>query len=232
MLMQLPIPGTGCGRPAAILPWPSDQQAPRLRQLGPERALFHEGAPAEFAFEVVSGMLKLVRTTADGRELILDFPVPGDIVGLADDEGYPYAAHVIVCAEVRVIPRRSLLRAASAADGSEQLLALACRQARAGYDHLQLLSLRHPLARIAAFLLRMAARQAPAAGPARALALPMARQDIAKHLALAPETLCRFLRKLREAGVINPVRFDLIEIADFDRLARLADGGRLVETRT
>lgn len=211
---------------ANVLPWPVDLPTRPRRRLGPGRILFHEGDAADFAYEVASGMLKLTKLTADGNLLILDFVGPGEMIGLTSrGRRFPYSAQAIGEASVHPIARGALLqRIAQHADAAERLLGIAGLKEQAMHDYLLLLSTRHPAARLAAFLMQTARRQTPdAAAPSR-VSLPMARRDIADHLAIAPETVSRLMRRLRESRVINVVRCDDVEILHWDRLAAIAQG--------
>ncbi len=226
-MQMLPVEGKSPAS-ADILSWPLDRRIARTRRYGNGRILFHQGMPVECVYEIVSGMLKLSKVTSDGHLLVLDFAVAGDVVGIADEQDYSYTAQVVGEAELHVIPRGLLMQAVEGDAGGERLLRLAAQHERTTYDHVLLLSLRHPPARVSAFLLWMASRQSAATGsPGRRLRLPMARRDIAGYLAIAPETLCRIMRQLREAGIINVIRCDFVEIVDFEQLCELADGCRL-----
>lgn len=211
---------------ATVLPWPVEFPTRPRRRLGPGRILFHEGDAADFAYEVASGMLKLTKLTIEGNLLILDFVGPGEMIGLTP-EGvrFPYSAQAVGEAGVHPIARGTLLqRIAQQADAAERLLGIVGRKEQAMHDHLLLLSTRHPAARLAAFLMQTARRQSPDAAAPRQVALPMARRDIADHLAMAPETVSRLMRRLRESRVINVVRCDDIEILRWDGLAAIAQG--------
>src|SRR3546814_4013 len=172
-----------------------------VRGLRHVQALFHEGDQNGWVYEVVSGMLKLSKVTSDGRMLIVDVLVAGDIASLSDIDVYGCTAQAVGETLVRVFPR-SILNSVPSQDVAlmQRLLKLACRREEVLHQQLLLLSLRHPHQRIAAFLIMMLARQVGEHNLVNGsrIALPMARRDIADHLVLAPETLSRVMRRLRE----------------------------------
>src|SRR3546814_17476888 len=86
-----------------------------VRRLGHGKALFHEGDQNGWLYEVVSGMLKLSKVTSDGRMLIVDFLLPGDVASLSDIDVYGCTAQAAGETSVRIFPR-SILESARAQD--------------------------------------------------------------------------------------------------------------------
>jgi CRP-like cAMP-binding protein len=86
-------------------------------------------------------------------------------------------------------------------------------------DRVQTLSLVSASARFAHWLL-----QAPTGGAADSyVELPMSKRELAAHLAMAPETLSRLLRRWKEEGYIS-AEGRRIRVLDGARLIELADG--------
>ncbi len=83
---------------------------------------------------------------------------------------------------------------------------MGANQLRAARERMILLSRKTALERIATFLEEMAARLP--ADSRRNITLPMSRMDIADHLGLTVETVCRGLTQLRRTGAIAPDRQD------------------------
>lgn len=207
-----------------VFSFPRSGVAQPVRHLAGGQTLFHEGDPSKWLYEVVGGMLKLSKVTSDGRMLIVDFLVPGDLASLSDVDHYRCTAQAIGETVVRALPR-ALLESTDGRDMQmmQRLLRHACRREEALHEQLLLLCMRHPHQRIAAFLLALAQRQAPDAPVCDGshVALPMTRRDIADHLALAQETLSRVMRRLREQGLIAVHHCHDVELLDVDRLTDL-----------
>lgn len=64
--------------------------------------LYDESAPALGVFTLRKGMLKLVRTTADGRERVVRVLFPGDVVGLEALATRHYDSQAVALSEVFV----------------------------------------------------------------------------------------------------------------------------------
>src|SRR5690349_23248981 len=76
-------------------------------------ALFNEGDASDQLFTVVSGRVKVFKTTVRGTDVILEIFGPGDPVGaVAVYESRPYPASAITLEETTcvVIPRQAFFR--------------------------------------------------------------------------------------------------------------------------
>ena len=94
---------------------------------------------------------------------------------------------------------------------------------RMAHSRLVLLGRKTASERIASFLLEMVERL-PEAHP-HVLDLPMGRTDIADHLGLTIETVCRVLAHLRRDGIVSIERGS-ITIRDDDALQQMAAEAR------
>lgn len=73
--------------------------------------LFWEGDPADYLYYILSGTIKLVKTTDDGKDMILSLMQTGDLIAEVDgrtDSKHQSNAIVMQDAEVGVIQRRDL----------------------------------------------------------------------------------------------------------------------------
>lgn len=221
-----------------------------LESLAAGRAAFWEGDEAEHLFRIETGMIRLQRNLLDGRRAVARFVGPGELAGLCSSEGHLYTAEAVIDTHVRRAPRSAL----------EGLMAgtpavRAAVMARVGREictaQVQLLELLHQSAeeRLARFLVTMARRLSGEPRPGLVVSLPMPRIDIADHLGLSVETVCRTMTKLRRKRFVrlrSPAEV-VIERADalvvlageaepVDRTARLArnplDGPRVRASST
>jgi len=160
-------------------------------------------------------------TDLDGRERVLGFHFPGEVIGLdgIDGERYPCDA---VALDTVALCRFSFPRMADLAMRlpllQQHLFRLLSRDihtaTRLGGDW-------SADTRIAAFLVDIGRRLASRGFSARRFELTMARTDIANYLRLAPETVSRVLRRFQESNFVNVDRRE-IELLDIKRLESLA----------
>ncbi|MBL8551588.1 MAG: helix-turn-helix domain-containing protein [Hyphomonadaceae bacterium] len=176
-------------------------QGVRVRY-GRNEEVFGEGEPADYVYGVVSGTVRTMRFTSDGRRQILGFHMAGDVFGL--DLGGPHScsAEAVTACEI-VLVRRSAVEKAAREDvaAAGALLTFASNQLHEAQEHAIVLGRKGAGERVAAFLLRFADRFSGR----RELDLPMSRADIADYLALTIETVSRaFTQMERDHAIALP----------------------------
>lgn len=162
--------------------------------------IFGEGEPAEYVYYVVTGGVRTMRFTAEGRRQILGFHLPGDVFGLECGDRHTLSAEALTATEV-VMVRRSCLDKAVLEEpaAASAILKLTARQLDEARAHALLLGRKGAGERVAAFLLEMADRVA-ARGE---LDLPMSRSDIADYLGLTIESVSRAFSEFERQSAIG-----------------------------
>lgn len=162
--------------------------------------IFGEGEPAEYLYRVVSGAVRKMRFTSDGRRQILAFCLPGDVFGLELGETHSLSAEAVSDAEI-VMVRRSLIEKAAAEDprAARCWLNHASGSLAKAREHALILGRKSASDRVAAFLLLMSDR----APRDEAIDLPMPRADIADYLGLTIETVSRAFTEMERQHAID-----------------------------
>ncbi|MBW4090206.1 MAG: helix-turn-helix domain-containing protein [Proteobacteria bacterium] len=189
-------------------PWPDEDRLAgaysSARMLGADKdqPIYAEGEPAEFCYRLLGGCVRMVKLMEDGRRQVTEFLLPGDMLGLDTLDAYDLTAEAVVPTTLRRY-RRAAVEALADRDPvvARRLRSFASNGLRAARERMMLLGRKTATERIASFLLEMTAR-APPTGRNR-VALPMGRADIADHLGLTTETVCRVLTCLRVGGTIT-----------------------------
>lgn len=196
---------------------------PRTCRAG--EALFAEGEPARAFYFVRAGSVKLYRLGSEGREQVLHHLGPGRTFAEAAVLSMPaYPAHAQALetptelVEFAGGPFRELL-------AGDPQLAIAMVSSLSIWlaglaDRVEELSLTNAASRLAHHLLRRPARRE---GAGQAIALDLARKDLAAHLAMTPETLSRVLRRWQNEGLVRAEGRRLV-VLDEGRLDALAEG--------
>lgn len=171
-------------------------------------AVYRQGDPGLFWFEVIAGMVRSVRLSPDGRRQLTGFYTPGDVFG-AEQGCYRSSAEAVTdMAWVRRVRW-------GATDEDDRSL----EKALAGAENsIVILGHRTAASRLAAFLLDIHRRTSAA----RSLALPMTRCDIADHLGLTVETVSRTFAQFVRKGILARQQPCHVDIADFEGLRSLA----------
>jgi len=183
--------------------------------------IFNQDDPADQVFRIISGTVRLCRYMPDGRRYIVDFLLPGDVMGFVESPDLPVSAEAVTDVTLMAFPRACFDQLAEQnPEVRAQLLRhLSCNLLTA-QQHLFVLGCQKARERVASFLLRLADRVGASCGDR--LDLPMSRQDIADHLGLTIETISRTITGLRSTGAVLVPNTHQIVLRDKAALRALA----------
>jgi CRP/FNR family transcriptional regulator len=183
--------------------------------------IFREGDPFEAIAAVRAGTVKTYVIDPEGREHVLGFHLPGEVIGLnaIDSETYPCNA---VALDTVMLCRFSFPKIAVLASRLPGLQAQLFRLLSRDIGRAALLAGDWTAdQRMAAFLIGLSRRLAARGFSPNRFQLTMARTDIANYLRLAPETVSRVLRRFQQDGLLGVDRREL-ELLDRPALETLA----------
>jgi CRP/FNR family transcriptional regulator len=169
------------------------------------QTLVEEGHRAAYIFKVILGAFRTVRFLPDGRRHVASFHLPGEFIGLADDEFYGHSVEALADARLVRYTRTSFEATLELDPGAgRRLFALMRKELAAAQDRVLLLGRKTAAERLATFLLTLNDRKADNhAGADRTIELPMNRSDMADYLGLRIETVCRLLTDLKHRHIVN-----------------------------
>jgi CRP/FNR family transcriptional regulator, dissimilatory nitrate respiration regulator len=193
-------------------------------EMHPPRAmLFDAGSPADAFFILLSGRVKLMAISPEGKESIVEIvePVSSFAEAAMFASGrYPVSAETLEEADlIRV--RASAFMGALREDQelAQRMLAALYRWNRQLSRERKALKAQNPAQRVAWFLLSLASDLDGGDSPGGVtVALPYKKSVIASRLGMEPESLSRVFARLREHGV--DARGKGVAIADMSRLRR------------
>lgn len=200
----------------------------RRRPVERGERLFRIGDALTSVFVARDGAFKTVTVSEDGEEQVLGFHLPGDLIGL-DALGagtHRCEAIALTTANVCDVPFEDLARiAAQLPTLQQQLLRVIGHSVDRDHDHMEILVRRQANERIALFLHGLAERYRLIKLSAHAFKLPMSREDIARYLGLALETVSRGFTRLQEDGVIlvHGRHVEILDAVELDRLVHHAE---------
>ena len=192
----------GLPAPARLPRVPARGRSCPQRPIRRGQTLYRQGDEALHLYEVHSGLLRLSRVLANGARQVIGFALPGDIVGFPRGTVHTTDCDVLVAGQVTSLSALALSCSARDPELHRRLVRAAVQEIGTLQDHIMILARNSARERVASFLLAMARRVRPAGRPAARIALPMRRSDIADHLGLTVETVCRTLTRMRKAGII------------------------------
>lgn len=192
--------------------------------VGPFQAgdhVFREGDRFDAIAAVRAGSVKTYVIDRGGREHVLGFYLPGEVIGLDAIDDDSFTCNAVALDTVTLcrfsFPKISVL-AARLPGLQQHLFRLLSRDiGRAA----QLAGDFTADERMAAFLIGVSRRLAARGFSPDRFRLTMARTDIANYLRLAPETVSRVLKHFQDDGVVCVDRRE-VELLDRERLEALA----------
>ena len=194
-------------------------------ELAAKMSLFHEGDPAEFAYSVTTGVLKLYTLLPDGRCQILGFLFPGDFLGLSTRSTYGFTAEAVSSATLCRFTKSKFSALMNRYPHLEdRLLARAGDELDAAREQMLMLGRKTAKERLASFLLMVSEKAERSGQSPLRVRLLMSRSDIADFLGLTTETVSRSFTQLRKSGHIAKQEGERLDLVDLPGLRAIAQG--------
>jgi CRP/FNR family transcriptional regulator len=195
--------------------------------------LYCEGDEGGDLYLVVEGWVIQYQILSDGRRQILDFALPGSVLGFVSpsDPVLTHSAESLTGATVAVIPRdrlRELCR--SQPDFAVHLISVTAETLNLAFENITDMGRRNARESVAHLLLRLYSRiraQCPR-GTESSVMIPLTQEDIGDALGLTAVHVCRTLRSLRQDGILS-LGNGKLDVLDLDGLREVAGAHRASE---
>lgn len=161
--------------------------------------VFTEGEKGESVFLLGSGSIQLVKSSAEGREVVIRTVEPGEVfaeVILFEQETYPVCAVAVQKSTVYALPRRGVLALLEDADFRRDFVGSLMRRLRYLTDRILHLTTYDVEERFFEFLKRQY-------GERERYGIAMSKKDMAAAIGTTPETFSRLVMRLQEEGKIR-----------------------------
>lgn len=186
------------------------------------KKLFSIGNKFNALYVVHSGMFKTTIINENGKERIISFHLPGEIMGLdgIHSETLESTATAITMSSYCKIPFNSLLDIAEDYPSIQKnILKVMSREIHScKKNHMDIDS----KAKLALFIKTIAQRFKKRGYSDEEFLLPISQRDIASYLGMAEETLSRIFKKLQKLEVIK-YKKHILTILDKNLLAKISD---------
>ncbi|HON58317.1 MAG TPA: Crp/Fnr family transcriptional regulator [Smithella sp.] len=203
----------------------------KIRQLA-SRALYKkykagemvigEEDPIRSFYVVISGQLKLYRSSAEGKEQTIQLLGPGDPFGLCTafaTESFPASAMAITQVELLLIPGTAMEETARQEPTLLfNIIQILSKRLKDSMEMIESLALKEIPSRLASFLLHEAGRSKN-----HMIQLRISQRELSKILGATPEALSRALRKMANDGILSSTG-RVITLLDLRALEQLAEG--------
>lgn len=197
-----------------------------LRKLSEERkskfykkreTLFEEGDYPRYLFFIKSGKVKVFKTNEDGKEYIINIFRPGEFVGYVDlikGNEYSESAAALEDTEVSLVPKDDFQKLLYRnRDVSSQLIKMLADNISEKEEQLLQLAYNSVRKRVADAILELSEKEAKKD-------IQILRDDLARIVGTAKESVIRMLTEFREDGYIDIIDGNII-IREPEKLQRL-----------
>ncbi len=199
------------------------------RAFAREAYIFWEGKEAAGFFILLTGQVKLVKSSPDGKEFILRLVEEGETFGeaavLAEDV-YPATAIALTDCQTLFFPKGPFLNLLTSSPRlARNMLATMSRLLFHLTRQLEDLSLKEVSSRLAGFILKKCVETHGGVKPGLTFDLHITKTHLAAYLGTISETLSRTLARLKAIGAIGEEK-GRITIKDPFLLENIARGGK------
>ncbi len=201
----------------------------RRRTIPVNHYIFRDGDEAISFAAIVSGVVKLIKTTAEGERHIVGLVYAPEFLGHTFSEQHRFSAAAATEVDMCTFPRTSFNRLLVEVPEMERwLFAFTVRELDISRDWTVMLGRKSSYERVASLLLIMAKRSrnagcAPAPENSAQFDLPLTRSELADYLGLTLETVSRKISGLKRKGLIELRSTREIVVPDIELLAEVAN---------
>ncbi len=211
------------------------EQLERLSAMGRRRTvpvnqtIFRDGDEVLYFASILSGVVRLIKTTADGKQHIIGLMYSQDFLGHTFGTHHHFSAAAATEVELCTFPRVPFSRMLGDYPPMERwLFAFTVRELDLCRDWTLTLGRKSSYERVASLLLTIARRarctgQLPLPDNAAQFELPLTRSEAADYLGLTLETVSRMVGKLKRNGVIELRSTREVIVPDIEQLAAVAN---------
>ncbi len=169
--------------------------------------IFLEGEPSEALHIVLTGLVRVFKTSLEGREQSIELLGPGEpfaVVGAIDEGPYPASAQAMTDAEVAVLPNRHFRAVLERSPPLMfHLLRVFCNRLRDAQNRVTEMALEDARHRLISTLVRLASQHGMPTADGWEVALTLSQQELATLAGTARETVARLWRELVEHGLVS-----------------------------
>lgn len=201
-----------------------DQLVSTRRKLKRGDHLYHVNQPFHALYALRVGFFKIFNTSADGREQVTGFYMPGELMGMDAISADIHSCNAMALedSEICEIPFADLERLSRDLPTLQhQFHKIMSREIMREHGLMMLLGNMRAEERLATFLLNLSQRFKARGFSEHRFYLRMTRSDIGLYLGLKLETVSRMFSKFRDEGILR-INNKYLEINDIETLRRLA----------
>jgi len=199
-----------------------------IRSFAAKELVFLEAEEGSYGYCVVDGQIAMVKTSPNGKELIVELVPPGELFGVVaflQDRPYPLTARALCDTSVIAIPRRAVLPLlAEYPDLMSGLMRLISNRMQIAQNLARALSHDNVETRIATLLMALIPKVGWVSSNERLL-ISLSRQDLADMAGTTIESASRVIKTFERDGLLDASKVGELSILMLTGLQKLATEG-------
>lgn len=180
--------------------------------------IFIEGEPSDWIYVASEKSVKMVKHSAEYKDMILEIKVPGDIFccsAVADKRPYPESALAMDDTSLIRISRKNFSNIIDQHPSIRNALTkYISEKLRAAHDMLQNITTERVSIRIGKLLLRLSEKAETEDSGYRRIDLPLTRQEIAEMVGTTRESCVRSMSEFQKQGIVITARDKILVQTD------------------
>lgn len=177
------------------------------RDFNKDETIFMEGDPSDWFYIVAEGRVKVVKHSLNGKDVILEIILPGDVFGgvaVLDKRPFPASAEAMENIKVIRISRKDLFAVMEAYPSLNlTIVNYFSGRLRNAYDTLRDIATERVEIRIASLLLKLSEKTGTEENGFKKIGFPLTRQEMAEMVGTTVETAIRTMSKFQKEGMIK-----------------------------
>jgi len=187
-----------------------------MKEFGKNEVILREKDTNEFMYVILVGAVKVVRSTEDGKEIILALHRADQLFGevsLVDGRTSPATVIATEDSLLAIIAKSDFFNMVySQKKVLEKLLEILCQRLRESWTRIHMLNFNNAAQRVKMLLLMLSYDNSERTPEGITLAAKFTHQDLADMAGLTRETVTRVLDKLQKDGEISILKKKLIRL--------------------
>ncbi len=199
------------------------------RQYSAGETILYEGEKGGIVGNVISGVVRVMRTLADGRQQIVGLLLPSDMFGRVFASTEQFSVEAATDVTLCCFERRAFERLMEANQPLEHAVLLSVLdELDAARDWLILLGCQNAAEKVASFLIFLHLRSTHHLKngrfvmPATSITVPISRRDMAAYLGTTVETISRTIRQMAHKKIVEINDPQHFAILNWDRLVGMS----------
>jgi len=178
-----------------------------VKQFGKNETILYEEDTNEYMYLILLGKVKAIRTTEDGKEIILAIHQAGNFFGemsLIDGKTSPASVIATEDSLIAIISKDDFFSIIFSQNKiTRNLLEILCSRLRTCWDTIQLLTFNNAAQRLKMLLMMLSDEYGEKTPDGIELNIKLTHQDISDMTGLTRETITRVLDKMQKSGEIT-----------------------------